>query len=274
MVLGFIAEHSLSLSMVPRILELMKAAAVDKKALNTVSMDRTSAAYKLRFGLAKTIDDALVSDLKTCHFSFNIDEATSHNNKRVLAVLVSYFSPSAKQVVVSYLSSFSVIRVNSNTMHTELVGLMEKKNLPWQNLVSILMDSCAVMRGSKSGLETRIRQENAPHLLDIDGDRCHHAHNSAKKFCAVFQQQVERLFCDVFADFKWSADLRQYFEEVCKLIGVKYTVPQRYISHRWLSVYDVALDHVRLSDALILFYYSFLSKEDRALYHSLVVGVH
>ena len=32
------------------------------------------------------------------------------------------------------------------------------------------MDSCAVMRGSKSGVEKRIRDENAPHLLHIDGD--------------------------------------------------------------------------------------------------------
>lgn len=32
------------------------------------------------------------------------------------------------------------------------------------------MDSCNVMRGSKTGLETRIRREKAPHLLDIDGD--------------------------------------------------------------------------------------------------------
>ena len=30
--------------------------------------------------------------------------------------------------------------------------------------------SCAVMRGSKSGVEKRIRDENAPHLLHIDGD--------------------------------------------------------------------------------------------------------
>lgn len=40
----------------------------------------------------------------------------------------------------------------------------------WDNMMSILMDSCNVMRGSKTGLETRIRREKAPHLLDIDGD--------------------------------------------------------------------------------------------------------
>jgi hypothetical protein len=30
--------------------------------------------------------------------------------------------------------------------------LFEKHEIPWDNLVSMLMDSCAVMRGSKNGL--------------------------------------------------------------------------------------------------------------------------
>ena len=60
---------------------------------------------------------------------------------------------------------------------SELVQLIEKHKLIWNNLMSILMNSCNVMRGSKSGVEKRIRDGGAPHLLDIDGDSCHHAHN-------------------------------------------------------------------------------------------------
>ena len=117
------------------------------------------------------------------------------------------------------------------------------------------------------------RNQDSSGDIDIDGDRCHHAHNAAKKFCGVFQQHVEKLFSVIFSDFKWSADLRQIFEEMCDVLGIKYTVPQRYVSHRWLSVYDVALDHVRLSDVLIVFYHSFISKRDQALYHPFVAGV-
>ena len=57
------------------------------------------------------------------------------------------------------------------------------------------MDSCNVMQGSKSGLEARI-QEKAPHLLDIEGNSCHHNHNSAKKFCKPFKGHVEKYFTD------------------------------------------------------------------------------
>lgn len=44
----------------------------------------------------------------------------------------------------------------------------------WDNLVSVLLDSCRVMRGEKSVPEMRI-QAVAKHQLDIDGDFCHHS---------------------------------------------------------------------------------------------------
>lgn len=125
--------------------------------------------------------------------------------------------------------------------------------------MSILMDSCNVMRGSKTGLETRIRREKAPHLLDVDGDVCHHVHNAAKAFCKPFNNFIEQLYIDLFNDFKWSADLRELFQEICLICNVKYTMPQRYSSHRWLSVYDVTLDALRLLDCLTLFYFPWIS---------------
>lgn len=48
------------------------------------------------------------------------------------------------------------------------------------------MDSCNVMRGSKTGFEIKIREHQANHLFDIDGDSCYHIHNAVKKFSAAF----------------------------------------------------------------------------------------
>lgn len=58
---------------------------------------------------------------------------------------------------------------------------------------------------------------------------------------------------------KWSADLRELFQEICLICNVKYTMPQRYVCHRWLSVYDVTLDTLRLLDCLTLFYLPWIS---------------
>lgn len=228
-------------------------------------MDRTTASYKLREGLAPYLQVSVLEELRSSPFSLNIDEATSKTNQRVLAVLVSHFSPSANRVLVHHLDAIIVTTVTAEALFKELEGLFKKHRLDWQNLVSVLMDSCAVMRGAKSGLETLIRRK-VPHLLDVDGDTCHHAHNAAKQFCEPFGGHVEAFMRDVHTDFKWSHELREKLFDICAILGIKAIAPERYVPHRWLSVLDVATDTVHLFDAYTVFYYSFLSQKDQELH--------
>lgn len=236
MILGVIAEHSLPFTMSPVLINLSKELAKDQKALNSLAMDRTTASYKMQYGLKKTVLDQTLENIRGCLFSLNIDEAMSNNHKKVLAILVSYFDTRRSKVVIEHLSSIEVIKVDSATLFDKLSTLFKEFSIPWENLVSILMDSCAVMRGSKTGLEKRIRDERAPHLLNIDGDICHHVHNATKKFCSPFGNWLEAFFSDLHTDFKWSTESRDYLAEMCELLGLKFTMPERFISHRWVNI--------------------------------------
>lgn len=62
MLLGFLAEKSLPFTIAEDLLDLAKALSTDKKALNSMSMHRTSASYKIRYGLAKTFADSLIEE--------------------------------------------------------------------------------------------------------------------------------------------------------------------------------------------------------------------
>ena len=74
--------------------------AQDTKAAKALKiMDRTTASYKLRHGLAAFCEDGLLAELRECPFSLNIDEATSKTNMKVLSVLVNHFSPSSNRVL-------------------------------------------------------------------------------------------------------------------------------------------------------------------------------
>ena len=50
-----------------------------------------------------------------------------------------------------------------------------------------------------AGFETLLREE-ITHLLDIDGDICHHAHNTTGGFLKLFGKVVEKLCSDVHTD--------------------------------------------------------------------------
>lgn len=57
MVQGFTADNFLSYSVVPEIIKLSKELSRDPRALDKLSMHGTTASYKLRYGLAKTVNE-------------------------------------------------------------------------------------------------------------------------------------------------------------------------------------------------------------------------
>lgn len=62
----YVAQHNIGFSVVPEILQLTKALAADKKALDSLGISRTT--YKTRFSLAKTFGSQLVETLKNTFF--------------------------------------------------------------------------------------------------------------------------------------------------------------------------------------------------------------
>ena len=107
----------------------------------------------MNFGLAKYFQDKLDKVLQGTFFSLNMDESTSTNNEKIVAVLVSYFSEEERQTVVKHLESFSIVTTDSSSfsLFDKICEMFEKHSLPWNNLISILLDSCNTMRGKKSG---------------------------------------------------------------------------------------------------------------------------
>ena len=82
-----------------------------------------------------------------------------------------------------------------------------------------------------------------------------------------FDQFIEILFRDLFNDLKWSPDLQSYMKELTELIGASFTMPERYVPTRWLSVLNCASDFLNKKDAYALFYFSFTkSNDDGSLY--------
>lgn len=103
LVLGVLAQYNLPFSMCPVLIELSKTLANDKKALNHLNMLHTAASYKMHHGLSKTIAEETCENLQNVKFLLNIDEAASNNLKRILSILVSFFSPNCNRIIIKHL---------------------------------------------------------------------------------------------------------------------------------------------------------------------------
>ena len=265
MILAFLAEHSLPLSLADSLTSLIQEAARDPKALNGLSLSKSAASYKMNHGLGKTLKGRIISKLKDCAFSLNIDEATNDHGKKVLSLMVSFFDEEAGAVSIHHLSSVELIKVDAKSVFQAIVEVIDINQLPWNNLLSVLLDSCNTMRGVKSGVEVLIR-EKCPHLLDIDGESCHHAHGVSKAICQPFGFWLERLYMDLHLDFKYCTEYKDAMCEICMLAGVNFTVPSRFINQRWLNAHDQSIETSRLFDLYLVFYSAFLPVHLRAKY--------
>jgi hypothetical protein len=107
---SFISDFSLPISLSGPLLDYVKEMASDPLALSFVKMQKDSATYKLKYGMAYLLRQRLIETLRRQKFSINLDECTANNNTKVLSILVSYFSEERKETVVDFYESVAVIK--------------------------------------------------------------------------------------------------------------------------------------------------------------------
>ena len=92
-----------------KVIDIAKGLANDLTVLKGKSLERTACQYTLKDGLAVVCNKWIVSDLKKHCFS-------TANNKRVLNVLVSYFSDDlGMSNIVQHYVSLKLTTVNATT---------------------------------------------------------------------------------------------------------------------------------------------------------------
>ena len=82
----------------------------------------------------------------------------------------------------------------------------------------------------------------APHLIDIDGESCHHMNNIVKKLTSCCNYFFKSLVCDVSTAFKFPPDCLDILQELTFHLGIKFRKPVSYISCCRLSVYNTSVE--------------------------------
>ena len=142
----FLDKHTLPLTMAPQVIRLAQELARDHKTLQSLSMDSTTASYKLREGLGETICEKIVQDLQQVFFSMNVNECMSNAYEKIFSIIVSYFSDKLKRVVVHHYNSKALVTVNAATLFGHIKSTFDGDRIPMKNMVSNLSDSTKYMR--------------------------------------------------------------------------------------------------------------------------------
>ncbi|GFR80521.1 AP-3 complex subunit beta-2 [Elysia marginata] len=135
LICSFIAENSLPLSLAPKLVTLAQELSGDHKALDGLKLQRTSATCKLKEGVSEVFRKRLVRVMKQFPFSINIDESTlKSNKKRVLNVLVCYFSKEEGKSVTHLYASLEMTVVNTDTVYSAVMDKFKADEIPLTNI--------------------------------------------------------------------------------------------------------------------------------------------
>ena len=119
--LSVASEHSLPLSVIPVLVDLAKECSRDPAALAGVSISKTSASYKLKHGVAKTMTEEIVSKLKSVpqvESAFNLMKDTLGSKAGSLDVSVLSSYQTVKYFIKAKESSAVKLFPRTSILHT------------------------------------------------------------------------------------------------------------------------------------------------------------
>lgn len=98
-------------------------------------------------GIAAQCKKQLSDKLQNRMFSLNADEATNVND-RILNVLVRFFDEDMK-VVTQHLGPKKLNIADASAITSSIEDILQCYSLNWDQVVSVLLDNCSVMRGKR-----------------------------------------------------------------------------------------------------------------------------
>ena len=263
---AFVSQHCLPFSIADDLVNFAKCLSEDKPALDKMTLSKWSITYINTHGVTKCIKDDLKHKLRGTMLSLNLDEATNINNDKILNVLVQYYDEEEGKIQLRHLGTRKQNLATAKDIIDSIESIFEEYAIKWNQVVSVLMDNCSTMRGVRGGVETLARERN-PSLLNVSGDSVHMLNNIAKVLLGNFDNAIQPLCSDLYYDIEESPKVRHIFMELQSLLNissVKHLI--RPISSRFLQMRDVTARAVELLNPLTVYYYSFLSEDEKRKY--------
>ena len=208
----------------------------------------------------------MLSDSLSDRFvSLNIDEATNASGNKVLNVLAQYYCENRQKVTIDLIGSKQENIATAENLTKVVNEVLLERGVPLNNVISVLMDNCAVMRGKKGGVEAKLRELN-PNLMDVSGDTVHIVNNAAKKLFTILENKFVsfQAFCsDIFYDIEDSPKLKSLFMDLQAIVLKKRKSIHRPMPTRFLQMRDVAERISELWGCLLIFYSCFVTKVEK-----------
>lgn len=258
LLIAFIAEHNLAISIVEHLTELLKIMFPDSRIASGLQMRRTKCT-DLAKKLSNVISMNLAYKLQTNPFSIIIDETTDNSKMKCLSVLVKFFDnvdgyikTKILELVNVYDQANEMVGSTGEAIFTMILSTLNHYNIPHDNLVGFAADTTSNMFGDHNSVVSRLRA-HFPSMTIIKCI-CHSIHLCASEAAKTLPRVTEDLIRNIYSFFSHSAKRQFEFKLFSEFFENEPHVMLHPTQTRWLSLHNAVERLLKNWDALQEFF--------------------
>lgn len=228
----YVAEHS-SVRAVDHLSLVIKDLDADSLVLQDIKLHRTKCSALIKNILSPCIAQDLLVDIGDSHYSLIIDESTLVDTKKVLCIVIRYFSKLKKKIVTTFYRLIEMTAGTSDAIVAAILKQLKSDNLKTEKLLGLGVDGASVNVGIHHSVTTILRAIN-PELVVIKCV-CHSLHLAAEEACKLLPRHLDFMVRETHTWFSVSTKRQLEYAEIYRTLEDK--APKKIVqmsNTRWL----------------------------------------
>ena len=198
----FVAEYNLSFALADHFTKLCKCMFPDSKIADAFSCARTKTTALVMHALGPAAENTVVAACRIQPFTILCDGGND-NFEKYFGVMVRLWDDCRDEVVVCFLDCPMCNIGTGETLFEALADVLQKRDIPWKNVVGFASGSASVMVGCRNSVLSRVCEQQ-PNVFSL-GCICYLAALCAAAALKKFPLSIDGLLIDVFYHFKHSS---------------------------------------------------------------------
>nr|XP_015839954.1 PREDICTED: uncharacterized protein LOC107398907 isoform X1 [Tribolium castaneum] len=212
-IVTFFCENNIPFALADKFTELLKDDVFkNPDVLRGLKLKRTKGTELANKVLGPEAKLYISNKLTTEKQSLIIDETTDVSTKKSLVINSRFYNSDVKAVKDHFVELVEVEDSSANSLFICIKNLLDKNNVPYENIVGFGSDNASVMMGEFNSLEQKLR-EICPGLV-AQGCASHTLHliasHAAKKLPSVVEQFVRDVYNHFSNSTKRTSQLKEF----------------------------------------------------------------